>query len=119
MTHIPDFSDMTLPGGVSRVDLCIGWLGDNVVEPGITSGATIEALERAKSRNQMPDDTLDSHECEICEGVHGHGQFFVEDTNCRYILPNLVIHYITAHHYKLPAVVEQALLENRTQVPLW
>jgi hypothetical protein len=113
MGYIEDFTDMTLPGGDARAELYVGWLGDEVKAPGTTSSAILEALLSAKAWNQLPDGSLDSHDCEICDGESGHGHFFIDDTNCRYILPNLVIHYITAHHYKLPAEVEDALLNDR------
>lgn len=112
MGHIEDFTDMTLPGGDSRAELYVGWLGSEVKAPGATSVTILNALLHAKAWNPLEDDSLDSHTCEICDGEHGHGHFFVEDINCRYILPNLVIHYITAHRYKLPVEVEEALLKE-------
>jgi len=100
---------MTLPGGESGADLWVGWLGAEVEQTGSTGLRLRGALRTAKRRNQIPDHTMGSHTCEICGQASGHGQFFIDDTNCRYVLPNLVIHYITAHQYKLPPVVEQAL----------
>jgi len=110
VTYIADLTDMTLPGGDARVELWVGWLGAEVEEPGTTESMVLDALCRAKSQNQLPDHTLGSHDCEICGQASGHGQFFVDDKHCRYVLPNLVIHYVTAHAYKLPADVEHALL---------
>ena len=118
MTYIPDFTDMTLAGGDSRAELHVGWVGDDVKAPGPTSVTVLEALLHAKAWNQLPDGCLDSHDCEICDGANGHGHFFIEDTNCRYVLPNLVIHYITEHSYKLPGQVEEALLSDRRGVRL-
>jgi hypothetical protein len=69
----------------------------------------LDALGHALRQNQLPDHSLGSHTCEICGEAKGHGQFFIEDSNCRYILPNLVIHYVAAHSYKLPLEVENAL----------
>ena len=119
MSYIADLTDMTLPGGDSRAELWVGWLGTEVERPGTTDITILGALRRARSQNQLPDDSLDSHTCEICGQAHGHGRFFIDDTNCRYVLPNLVIHYVTAHAYKLPTEVEHALLPPGRPVRLW
>jgi hypothetical protein len=39
------------------------------------------------------------------------GEFGVEQSTTRYVSPNLLIHYITRHGYKLPEFVEQAIRE--------
>jgi hypothetical protein len=109
MTYIADLTDMTLPTGDQKQELWVGWLGDEVEEPGPTTARVLAALQDAHRLHQLRDGTMGSHTCEICKGAQGHGHFFVDDGNSRYILPNLVIHYITAHQYKLPPVVEQAL----------
>ena len=114
VTYIPDFTDMTVPGGPVRVELWIGWLGSEVELPGATDPVTLDALLAAKTWTQIPDGEMGAHTCEICGRADGHGRFYVDDFNCRYILPNLVIHYMTEHAYKLPEEVEQALLEKRT-----
>ena len=54
-----------------------------------------------------PQASLNELESDNC--AHDKGEFFVEDGATRYVLPNMVLHYISAHRYKLPAVVEAAL----------
>src|SRR6185503_17266231 len=49
------------------------------------------------------------HTCEICGGDDDKGEFFVEDHAVRYVLPNMILHYIIKHQYKLPDVVEAAV----------
>lgn len=110
MTHIPDLTDMTLPDGTSRAELWVGWLGAAVEAPGLTAGVTLDALCHARIQNQLPDHSMGAHDCEICGRASGRGQFFIDDTDCRYVLPNLVVHYVAAHSYKLPIEVERALL---------
>jgi hypothetical protein len=110
MTYIADLTDMTLPIGDGRQDLWVGWVGDTIEQTGSTSARILTALTSARNENQLWDGTLGSHTCEICRHATGHGHFFVLANFGRYILPNLVIHYITEHQYKLPGVVEEALL---------
>jgi len=119
VTYFADFTDMTLPGGESRADLWVGWLGAEVEQPGSTNSSIRGALRYAKRVNQLPDSTMGSHTCEICGQATGHGQFFIDDAHCRYVLPNLVIHYIAAHSYKLPSDVEHALRPHMRWWRLW
>ncbi len=51
--------------------------------------------------------SLDEMDLERC--ARDKGEFFVEDGATRYVLPNMINHYITKHRYKLPVVVEAAL----------
>lgn len=110
MTYIPDLTDMTLPDGRNVQELWVGWLGDEVHTAGPTDPRVLAGLRSACSTAQIPDGTMGSHECEICGNARGHGQFFVEDRSARYIMPNLVLHYIEAHGYRLPPEVEAAIL---------
>jgi hypothetical protein len=52
------------------------------------------------------------HSCEICGDHHDKGEFFVGNGSTRYILLNMVDHYIQIHRYRLPEVVEAALLKQ-------
>ena len=52
------------------------------------------------------------HSCEICGDHHDKREFFVGNGSTRYILPNMVDHYIQIHRYRLPEVVEAALLKQ-------
>jgi len=130
--HIPDLSTKTYnnhaDGGF--VYLSVGWLGDRVERPGATEPEVLERLRKLKSKHQLPDGWRGVHTCEICgaERTIGklgaergeskdRGEFYVEHGSVRYVLPNMVIHYITRHNYKLPEVVEQAVREWREGAP--
>lgn len=113
---IPDLTDMTLPDGECRAELWVGWLGAEVEHPGLTGEVLRGALRRARRLNQIPDRVMGSHVCKICGGVTGRGQFFIQGINCRYVLPNLVNHYVEAHQYRLPEEVEEAL---RSSLKAW
>jgi hypothetical protein len=40
------------------------------------------------------------------------GEFFIQYGSTRFVLPNLVLHYLARHRYKLPEVVEAAILRS-------
>jgi len=110
MTYIADLTNITVPGdGYDYLYLWVGWLGSVVPRTGQSDMTVIARLRGLQERNQLRDGTLGLHTCEICGGDSGHGSFFVEDFRTRYVLPNLVFHYIAAHEYRLPDVVEDAV----------
>jgi hypothetical protein len=115
MTYIPDLSIETYNEhkGLSGPCLSVGWLGAEVLRAGDTTPAILEALFSAKASNQLPDDWLGYHTCEICNNHEDRGEFFITDGSTRYILPNMVTHYIQEHGYKLPDVVEKALYDEK------
>jgi len=108
MTYIADLTNMTVPGDGYDY-LWVGWLGSVVPRTGQIDVTVIARLRGFQERNQLRDGTLGLHTCEICGGDSGHGSFFVEDSPTRYVLPNLVFHYISAHQYRLPDVVEDVV----------
>jgi hypothetical protein len=111
----------------------VGWLADQVTDPGDTDPYLVAVLGHLWNVNQLPDNSSEAHRCEVCApdsspavDIEAHpgvsrrgaqvksaqGEFFVEDGSTRYVLPNLVLHYLLAHRYKLPEVVEAALLKS-------
>jgi hypothetical protein len=103
----------------------VGWLGDSVERPGETELEIVLRIQRLMVKNQLFCSERGTHSCEICLAENGadgvtwkygetthHGEFFVQRGSTRYVLPNLVIHYISRHRYKLPDVVEQAIREG-------
>ena len=109
--HIPDLSEATY----SRHDRdgheyrSVGWLGGEVTRREHTAPAVVATLRFLRDINQLPDHWRGLHACEICNGEHDKGEFFVEDHSVRYVMPNMVLHYIEAHQYGLPDVVEVAV----------
>jgi hypothetical protein len=128
--HIPELSLQTYNDhNEERCDgfeyRSVGWLGDRVERPGETEPEIVHRLHRLKANNQLSDCWMGFHTCEICLAEKGEsqftpkrgetkdkGEFFVEHGTTRYVLPNLVIHYIAQHGYRLPEVVEQAIRER-------
>jgi hypothetical protein len=130
---IPDLSTQTYRahGNDGFEYRSAGWLGDQVTTPEETDPFVVAVLLHLWNVNQLPEDSREEHSCEVCaakrsptfeaemppgqsSGVErfdrGRGEFFVEDGSTRFVLPNLVLHYIVRHHYKLPDVVEAAVL---------
>ena len=117
MTYIPDLSTETyvpVPDDGFRY-MSVGWLGCEVERAGPTDHAVIEALEAAAAAS--PRDwgpvAAGPHTCELCGKFRSAGEFVVEGGDIRYLLPNMVVHYVRAHDYRLPAVVERAILWTR------
>jgi hypothetical protein len=135
--YIPDLSIMTrrphVPDGFEY--RCVGWLGDRVEHPGDTDPFVVAVLERLSETNQLPDDGSGGEWCALCgpdapmylevedqaEVLRGSafgqrtvdaGAFFVQDGSTCFVLPNLVDHYLAWHRYKLPEVVEAAILRS-------
>jgi hypothetical protein len=92
--------------------LSVGWLGDQVKHEDVTHAEVFEILEALKERNQFYDGWMGLHKCELCANYMDKGEFYVENGTTRYVLPNMVMHYITDHRYRLPTVVEEAILKS-------
>jgi hypothetical protein len=109
--EIPDLSSQTylLHPADGSMYLSVGWLGTRVVNPSETAYDLLYLLREIESFNQLRDPCLGLHTCEICGLFAIKGEFFVQRDMTRYVLPNMVRHYITEHRYRLPAVVEEAI----------
>jgi hypothetical protein len=116
MTYIPDLSkqlypSMPMPKNRSNY-VSVGWLGNSVTTEGKTEAAVRSALSDAKKKLwQDISCQFGYHTCEICSDCDDRGEILVPDQSSTYVLPSMVDHYIDAHRYKLPEVVELALLE--------
>jgi hypothetical protein len=113
--YIPDLSTQTYddlePDG--REYRSVGWLGDRVEREGDTEPTVLDILRHLSNLNEIPNLWLGVHACEICaddeSGPAGGGALLVDDGAVRYVLPQMIVHYIIAHRYKLPDVVEAAV----------
>ena len=115
MTEIEDLSDTTYNDHEDEhfTHLSVGWLGNNVTSKGETAAELLSALHALKEKNQLLDGWMGVHTCEICEKHHDKGEFYAEGETTRYIMPNMIIHYIENHLYKLPSIVEAAVIGNQ------
>lgn len=87
----------------------VGWLGSSVPATGRLEPDLLEALRHYRDVNYLSDGLLGSHDCEICGAAEGYGEFVVEWDGVRYVLPELVLHYLEAHQYLPPAEFLAAL----------
>jgi hypothetical protein len=111
--HIPDLSRKTYNKHDDGFQyFSVGWLGADVPRKGGTSELVLESLKEHKERCQLLDQYRGRHACEICGSHHEKGEFYVQSGAVRFVLPNMVIHYIEEHGYKLPDEVEFVILSK-------
>ncbi len=115
MTFIPDLSERVYYSAkqdVERVVCAIGWLGESVPRTGSIPSLVLEALKYFRKAHRREDTLLGWHTCEICgldEVNEGRGEFFIDVDGIRYVMPQLIIHYIKAHDYQPPDVFVEEL----------
>ena len=123
MSHFEDLGEKVWPGGImfwrdefesdhpGVATKAVGWLGDSVPTTGVLSAEAIAALAHFASWAKVEDFFLGSHACELCGEETSHGEFWVLHGNVRYVLPQLMLHYVKAHAYCPPDTFVRDLLE--------
>jgi hypothetical protein len=105
MTFIPDFSEQVFfpaKQDLGRGTRSIGWLGDHVPYQGTVGPAAMAAIRYFRTAHRRGDPFLGIHRCEICKQAIGRQEFFIDLDGVRYILPQMVVHYIEDHGYAPP-----------------
>lgn len=53
------------------------------------------------------------HECELCQFDRpvGSSNLFIPGDGVIYVMPELAVHYMAAHHYQPPAEFQEALMQ--------
>jgi hypothetical protein len=100
MTFIPDLSEQVFfpaKQDVGREVRSIGWLGDHVPSRGTVGPAALAAIKYFRTAHRRGDPFRGVHFCEICRQVVGREEFFIDLGGVRYILPQMVVHYIEDH----------------------
>ena len=109
MTEIPDLS--TEPYIRAAADRgknvrTIGWLGSSVPSgsKGTVSSGCLQAIRYYMTAHQRDDGFLGNHTCEMCieHPTETHGEFFIDLAHFRFVMPQMLIHYIEAHGYRPP-----------------
>ncbi|MFI2430373.1 hypothetical protein [Streptomyces sp. NPDC018693] len=108
-----DYMDFPLPL------LCVGWLGrDHGIQQGNQppmSREVVDAFERASLR--VVSRTLGEHDCAFCPeeaAATGNGEYrYYAHDGLTYTAPVMVRHYVRDHGYRLPAPLQQSLLDTR------
>lgn len=80
----------------------VGWLGGEPPRTGPAPTGLAEMLRYYRELTFRSDDDLGCHVCEMCDAARGKGEFWVEWAGIRYVLPQLVLHYIERHRYLPP-----------------
>jgi hypothetical protein len=105
MTFIPDGSGQVFfpaKQDVGRETRSMGWLGDHVPIHGTVGPAALAAIKYFRAAHRRCDPFRGIHFCEICRKVIGREEFFIDLDNIRFILPQMVLHYIEDHGYAPP-----------------
>ena len=111
----PDFH-LDRPDGFKGKTYHVGYIGDNVDSPGQTDPEVISKLKWLSLTNGAPGTELGLHTCDICGEYDDYGGILVNIEGGAYLLPQMVIHYITEHEYVLPRdVLDQV---QKTELPL-
>lgn len=82
--------------------LAVGWLGDRVPRTGAVDADLRAALEHFSRHHYVDRGELGLHTCEICHRFAGRGELLIQTPGGRYVLPQLVLHYIAEHGYRPP-----------------
>jgi hypothetical protein len=101
--HVPELA--FAEGLESPIEaLAVGWLGDRVPSTGRVDDDLLAALQHFSRHHYVGRGELGLHTCGICGRVAGGGEFLIETPGRRYLLPQLVLHYIADHDYRPPEV---------------
>ena len=130
MTYIEDLSPMTWPPGMQNASASafwrdelardhpglptrsVGWLGNVVPTTGEIESDVIAALQHYSAWARVEDGFLGCHTCEICHDHSTHGEFWIICESARYVLPQMTLHYVTAHGYRPPDPFLHDLLQK-------
>jgi hypothetical protein len=106
VTHFDDLTECDYFGAEYAQSLrAIGWLTKD--KPFATGKTDSEAFAKLKELMQAPWQpmiTLGVHECELCQfdTPCGNLNLFLPNGNVVFVCPELIVHYIAAHHYRPP-----------------
>jgi len=100
----------------------IGWLGCFLPfwKKGTVTPLVIEALEYFSKAHRRDDTLLGYHTCALCNRHRDRAEFYIDLDGIRYIMPQMIIHYIKEHNYRPPKKfckkLEKYYSENKTEL---
>lgn len=106
MTHFDDLTECNYFGDAYASSLrAVGWL--TIDSPFVTGPMDLDVFVKIKELLQdawQPMVTLGVHYCEFCqfESPCGSVNLFVPNGDIIFVCPELIVHYIAAHHYRPP-----------------
>ena len=114
MAELQDLTPCTFLPRMDEHILAVGWLEKSSAFPvGPTPPEVFERLKALASNPWQPFVAAGVHQCSICqfEGEKsGVANLFIAHEGKIYVAPELITHYINAHHYQPPRVFCEAVL---------
>lgn len=92
----------------------IGWLSkEQSYETGAVTEQFYRHLKMLLENPWQPIVFMGYHECELCQfdGMKGGNNLFIPASGFLFVVPELILHYITAHHYCPPQDFQDAVLK--------
>ena len=92
----------------------VGWLErGSVFETGVVSPDLVAAIRKLLVATFQPIACGGVFECDLCQfdGPMGGRNLWIPGDGFLYVMPELVLHYMGAHHYLPPAEFQQAILD--------
>lgn len=108
-----DLSKCDYFGDVPENLVAVGWLANS--SPFAVGSIPAESFAKLKSLCVdcwQPMVSCGSHECELCQFdvPRGSANLFIPDGTRIFVCPELVLHYIAAHHYRPPQCFLDAVM---------
>ena len=121
LTHFEDLAACDYFGEDAAHALrAVGWLGvDQHFPTGPTEATAFAKLKDLLRDPWQPTVRCGVHHCELCQydPPSGQANLFVPNGTMIFVCPELIVHYIAAHHYRPPEEFLDAVLacpETRT-----
>jgi hypothetical protein len=106
LAHFDDLTECTYFGEeLARVLRAVGWLTKDVAFPiGTMDAEAFDELKDLMNDPWQPMVCCGVHHCELCQFDPPCGQkiLFVPNGSLIFVCPDLIVHYIAAHHYRPP-----------------
>ena len=106
MTHFDDLTECDYFGNEHAIALrAVGWLSNDRVFPtGPSDSNGFAKLKELLHDPWQPMVFRGVHDCELClfDPPYSHANLFVPDGSVIFVCPELIVHYIAAHHYRPP-----------------
>lgn len=106
LTHFDDLTECDYFGAEHAHSLrAVGWLAvGKAFSTGRTDSETFAKLKVLLNDPWQPMVFGGIHHCELCQfdPPHSHANLFVPNNSIIFVCPELIVHYIAAHHYRPP-----------------
>jgi len=115
MTHFQDHTPWNYIGPIAGDPVrAIGWLSnEHPYETGSVSEEFYRHLKVLFEKPWQPMVFMGYHECDLCQfdGMKGCNNLFIPASGFLFVAPELILHYITAHHYRPPQEFQDAVVK--------